>query len=385
MRVLVAHNFYQRPGGEDGAFRKESQLLEQHGHEVVCYTAHNDEIKSYGIASFASLASKTIWNRETVRSVRALMQRSRPDVLHVHNTFPLISPAIYEAAHLEGVPVVQTLHNYRLMCPEGAFHRRGKVCEDCVNTTTFWPGVVHGCYHDSRAQSGVVAAMLATHRLLGTWRHKVSRYIALSQFAKDKFVKGGFQPEQIAVKPNFCDYRGGVSASRGSDVLFVGRLSPEKGLTTLLRAVARMSDPPLLRVAGDGPLMRSEEGARIDWLGLRSTPEVVDLMSGAAVLVMPSVCYEGGTPLTLLEAFATGTPVIASAIGTLGEVISDGETGLLVPPGDAAALAERLQWALRHPEEMRAIGLRGREEFECKYTPQRNYQTLMEIYRAVMS
>jgi glycosyltransferase involved in cell wall biosynthesis len=385
MRVLVAHNFYQRPGGEDGVFRRESQLLEQHGHEVEYYIAHNDEIKSYGIASFASLASKTIWNRETVRSVRALMQRSRPDVLHVHNTFPLISPAIYEAAHLEGVPVVQTLHNYRLMCPEGAFRRRGKVCEDCVDTSTFWPGVVHGCYHDSRAQSGVVAAMLATHRLLGTWRHKVSRYIALSQFAKDKFVEGGFLPEQIVIKPNFCDYRGGVSASRGSHVLFVGRLSAEKGLTTLLGAVARMSDPPLLRVAGDGPLMRSEEGPRIDWLGHRSTPEVVDLMSRAAVMVVPSVCYEGGTPLTLLEAFATGTPVIASAIGTLGEVISDGETGLLVPPGDSAALAERLHWALHHPEEMRAIGLRGREEFECKYTPERNHQALMEIYRGVMT
>jgi glycosyltransferase involved in cell wall biosynthesis len=383
MRILVVHNSYQKPGGEDVVFHSEAALLEAHGHEVLRYTSDNNETRSY---SRTALAANTIWNATILRQVRSLIQRTRPDLMHVHNTMPLISPAIYHAAHAEGVPVVQTLHNFRLLCPKADLSRGGKVCEECLGTKTYWPGVVHACYRGSRVATGVVAAMVATHTLLGTWQHKIFRYIAMSEFMRRKFVEGGWPAERIAVKPNFFDYDGKVRTAHGDYALFAGRLSVEKGLNTLLNAVGRMAKPPLTKIAGQGPLMPASPTANpnVEWLGQRSREGIIELMKGASVLVFPSEWYEG-CPLTIIEAFATGLPVIASRLGNMAEMVTDGVTGLLFAPTDAEDLAAVIGWALAHPMEMQAIAKRAREEFERKYTADRNYETLMQIYSAALN
>ena len=383
MRILIAHNSYQMPGGEDVVFESESALLEAHGHEVVRYVADNSEISEY---SRAALAANSIWNAKVVRQVRSLIRRARPDVMHVHNTMPLISPAIYHAAYAERVPVVQTLHNFRLLCPTAELLRKGKVCEECVGTTTYWPGIVHGCYRGSRAATAVVAAMITTHKLLGTWHNKISRYIAMSEFMRRKYVEGGWPPKKIIVKPNFFDCGATARTARGDYVLFAGRLSNEKGLKTLLSALGRMSTPPLLKIAGQGPLMPANPGAHsnVEWLGHLPRDHVIELMKGASALVFPSEWYEG-CPLTIIEAFAIGLPVITSRLGNMAEMVTDGVTGLLFGPTDPVDLAAVIEWALAHRAETEAMAARARQEFELKYTPERNYQALMAIYRGVMN
>jgi glycosyltransferase involved in cell wall biosynthesis len=378
MRILAAHNHYQRPGGEDVVFQLETALLEAHGEEVVRYTADNRSVDS---SSRIGLAVKTVWNQTAWREVRTLIRRTRPDVLHVHNTLPLISPSIYSAAHAEGVPVVQTLHNFRLLCPGSLFLRDGHTCEDCLDTRTCWPGVVHGCYRGSRAATAVVAAMLGTHALAGTWHHGVDRYIALSEFVKRKFVAAGWPEEKFAVKPNFIDRDPGLGTVRDGSALFVGRLSPEKGLQTLLAAIRRLPDPPLLKIVGDGPLMPADPNADpgVRWIGHQTRDRVVELMQAASLLVVPSESYET-SPLAIIEAFATGLPVIATRLGTMGEMVTEGVTGLLYTLRDASDLAGTIGWAQSHPADMQEMARRARMEFERKYTPERHYERLIEIY-----
>jgi glycosyltransferase involved in cell wall biosynthesis len=383
VKILIAHNSYTKPGGEDVVFESESALLEQHGHDVVRYLANNREAGEY---NRVVLAANSIWNTKVVRQVRALIQRTHPDVVHVHNTLPLISPAIYHAAHAEGVPVVQTLHNFRLICPKADLLRDGKLCEECIGSWTYWPGVVHGCYRGSRMATAVVAAMIASHTLLRTWDSRIDRYIAMSEFMRRKYIEGGWAADKITVKPNFFDYPAHARHGRGEYVLFAGRLSEEKGIKTLLGALARMSKPPRVKIAGEGPLMPADLGSypNVEWLGFLPRGRVIELMQRASVLVFPSEWYEG-CPLTIIEAFATGLPVIASRLGNMAEMVTDGVTGLLFGPTDSADLAAVIEWALSHPDETAGMGAHARTEFEQKYTPQRNYEALMAIYHAVLN
>lgn len=383
MKILVVHNFYQKPGGEDVAFQSEAALLEAHGHDVMRHTATNDDLHH---DTLVAAAAKTLWNRTSRRHIQELIQRTRPDLIHVHNAFPLISPSVYGAACAEGVPVVQTLHNFRLLCPKATMHRDGNVCEDCVRTVTYWPSVVHGCYRGSRAATGVIAAMLISQGLMGTWRHKISRYIATSEFSRRKFVERGWPLEKIAVKPNVLDFDPGVRTVCGDYALFVGRLSEEKGLTTLLDALRRMPCPPRLKIAGQGPLMPVDPATypNVEWLGQQSRERVIELMKGASVLIVPSEWYETGV-LTIIEAFATGLPVIASRLGTMAEMVTDGVTGLLFKPQDPEDLGSVLQWALRHPDGMETMANRARKQFELTYAAEPNYKALMQIYDAAMN
>jgi glycosyltransferase involved in cell wall biosynthesis len=382
VKILIAHNSYTRPGGEDVVFESESALLERYGHDVVRYVANNRETGDY---SRAVLAANTIWNQKVVREVRSLIQRTRPDVMHVHNTMPLISPAIYHAAHSEGVPVVQTLHNFRLICPRADLLRDGKVCEECIGSRTYWPGIYHGCYRGSRMATAVVATMITSHTVLRTWNDKIDRYIAMSEFMRRKYVEAGWPASKITVKPNFCDYTDGARYERGEYLLFAGRLSEEKGIKTLLGALSRMSKPPRVKIVGDGPLMPTNVASspNVEWLGFLPRARVVELMQRATVLIFPSEWYEG-CPLTLIEAFATGLPVIASRLGNMAEMVTDRVNGLLFGPADSGDLAAVIEWALAHPDELEQMGAHARSEFEQKYTPQKNYQALMEIYQAVL-
>lgn len=376
MKVVVLHNHYQLPGGEDEVFRAEGDLLEAQGHPVVRYTLSNDSI---GGMSGPALAAAAVWNHSTYRELRALFQRERPDIAHFHNTHPLISPAGYYAARAEGLGVVQSLHNFRLVCPNGLLFRDGRVCEDCLGKFFPWPGIVHACYR-SRAASAVTAGMVSVHKPAGTWTKVVGVYIALSEFSRRKFIAGGLPADKIVVKPNFLVRDPGIGSGRRSFGLYVGRLSKEKGLPVLERAWERLPPEMPLKIIG-GPI--SEQGrpaANVQWLGPQSKERVFAELREAAFLVFPSECYEN-CPMTIIEAFATGLPVIASDGGSAAEMVRDHQTGLHFRTGDSSDLAAKLGWALAHPEELAAMGLRARQEFEHTYSPDGNYRRLMEIYR----
>ncbi|SNS74280.1 Glycosyltransferase involved in cell wall bisynthesis [Noviherbaspirillum humi] len=380
MKILVAHNTYQHRGGEDTVVDAEIALLRSRGHEVREYRQHNDAIKQM---SPAAAAVSAIWSTQTERDAAAIAREFRPDIIHVHNTFPLISPSLYWAADRMGIPLVQTLHNFRLLCPQAIFLRDGKICEDCIGKLP-WRAVTRKCYRESAVQSAVVTGMLATHRALGTYQQRITRYIALNEFARAKYVEGGLPADRIRIKPNFVASAGAPEEGERHGGLYVGRLSGEKGLDVLAAAVqgARLEG---IEVIGGGPLEPLAKAAFGDgYLGYRSLDEIMARMRGASFMVLPSICYEN-SPRTIVEAFASGLPVIASRLGALVEIVRDGVTGLLFDPGSPDDLAAKMRWAARHPDEMRRMGRNARTEYETRYTPDRNYDMLLGIYEDAIS
>ncbi len=388
MRALLVHNYYQEPGGEDAVFQAESDLLHASGHVVVDYVRYNDRIALNGPLSRLSMAVRTVWASDTRETLRSLLARERLDVAHFHNTFPLISPAAYDACKEAGLPVVQTLHNYRLFCPSANFFRDGHVCQECVDGT-LWRGVRYGCYRDSRAATAAVAGMLAFHRQRQTWTKMVDCYIALTEFARAKFVAAGLPATKIVVKPNFVYPDPGPRRKPGDYAVFVGRLSTEKGLRTLLDTWDRLDGEIPLRIVGDGPLRaelelrKARRGlAGLGFLGWLSRGQTLAAMKGSRFLVFPSEWYEC-FPATLVEAFACGVPVIASRLGAMQEIVQDGKTGLHFTAGDSDDLAAKVEWAWSHPKELDQMGRAARAEYQAKYTAERNYRMLMEIYQGV--
>ena len=380
MRVLQVHNFYQQAGGEDVVVANERALLVDHGHEARLWSVSNDEIK--GVWPKFQTAWQASYSPGAKARLSCVIAAFGPDVVHVHNFFPILTPSIYDACADARVPVVQTLHNYRLICPQAMLLRNGKPCEKCVSGSPYH-AVLYGCYRGSRLVSLVPARMVSANRRRGTWRDKVSSYIALTRFAKEKLVQGGLPADKIAVKPNFvadpaAKREPGAVPREGA--LFVGRLSGEKGIGTLLRAWRDMAIQ--LRIVGDGPLadsIRRCDDQAVKGLGRKTRPEVTKEMRRAAFLIMPSEWYET-FGLTIVEAFAQELPVIASRLGAMAEIVEDGVTGLHFIPGDAGDLAAKVCWAAEHPEEMRRMGLNARRVYEEKYTPEVNYRQLMAIY-----
>jgi glycosyltransferase involved in cell wall biosynthesis len=374
LRVLLVHNAYQHRGGEDMVADAELELLTSRGHEVREYRQNNEAIQ--GLDRF-SVLRHTLWSPQTVGEITRLIRTFAPDVIHAHNTFALISPSLYWAAADAGVPVVQTLHNFRLLCAQAMFLRNETVCEDCLGTLP-WRGVIRKCYRGSTVQSAGLVSMLALHRAIGTYTKKVTRYIALSEFSREKFISGGLPAEKVRVKHNFVDITYQTSGSR-SGGLFVGRLSQEKGAAVFMKALESLPNSGAV-VIGTGPqesLIKDRSGVR--YLGWQDQAAVQAAMRTASYLVLPSICYEQ-FPRTLVEAYACELPVIASRLGPLTEFVEEGKTGLLFTPNSPADLAEKIRWAEAHPSEMAEIGRRARTEYEAKYTARRNYLELMEIY-----
>ncbi len=386
MKILSVHNSYQKPGGEDQVFAQEADLLRSHGHQVLLYQASNDQVNG---TNPIILLGNTIWNKQAHRDLRTLMQRERPDVVHVHNTFPVISPAVYYAATEEAIPVVQTLHNYRMLCPAATLFRDGHVCEDCLGKRVPWPGVVHGCYRGSRLATAAGAAMLATHNHKQTWSKSVSVYIALTDFARDKFIEGGFPAGKIVVKPNYLQTDPGPGVGRGNYAFFVGRLTAEKGIGTLLEAWRQIGNELPLQIAGDGPLApevekASREMESVTWLKWLPREEILQRMKDASALILPSTWYEG-FPMILAEAFAVGLPVIASNLGGMSSIVDHHRTGLHFEAGSASGLVEAVRWWGAHPAEAALMRAQARLEYETKYTAEGNYVQIMNIYDSVLS
>ncbi|MDJ0737520.1 MAG: glycosyltransferase [Nostocaceae cyanobacterium] len=384
MRILSIHNNYLIRGGEDESRESEERLLREMGHQVDVYQENNDRVAAIGAVG---MATRTVWSTEAYQIVTQKLQDSKCDLIHVQNFFPLISPSVYYAAKSQGVPVVQTLRNYRLLCPNGLFFRDGHVCEDCMGKFVPYPGVVHGCYRESRVASGAVATMLTVHHTMGTWKQMVDVYIALTEFARQKFIQGGLPADKIVVKPNFVHPDPGVGEGSGGYALYVGRLSVEKGLDTLLAAWEQLDTNMPLKIVGDGPLASqvaatTQRLANVEWLGRQPMPQVHALMGEAKLLIFPSKWYETFGRVAV-EAFAKGTPVIAANIGAIAELVDHGRTGLHFHPGDPADLAAKVEWALEHPQELSEMRHVVRAEYEGKYTAKENYHRLMEIYALV--
>lgn len=384
MQILIVHNSYQQAGGEDNVVAAELKLLITHGHEVKLWSVENKDL-SPGLTGKIKTALATNYSFVSRERTRDLLQSFKPDVVHVHNFFPQISPSIYDACIDEEIPVVQTLHNYRLICPGALLMRDGKICELCINGSPY-QAAYFGCYRGSKLGSLVVAHMVDRHRKQGTWQHKVDRFIALTDFAKSKFIEAGFPADRIAVKPNFvvATSESSINDYSHSFALYVGRISQEKGINTLAKAWNQLSGSIPLKVAGSGELSCQLDGQNsVELLGFQSADEVKELMRRAAFLVMPSEWYEG-FPMVLVEAFAHGLPVLASRLGGMAEIIEDGVTGLLFEPGNPQELAEKAMWLIAHPDECRRMGDNARAIYLANYAPEINYQQLMAIYQGVI-
>lgn len=389
MKVLMVHNFYgsSAPSGENQVFVAEQALLRARGHEVIELTRHSDEIRARGMLGAVQGALATPWNPWMVRALRQEMQRSRPDVMHVHNTFPLVSPAIFHTAG--PVARVITLHNYRLFCAAGTPLRGCQVCTECLDRRSAWSALKYGCYRESRLATAPVALSVALHRKLGTWTQHVDAFIALTAFQRERMVGAGLPADRVHVKPNL--YARNVCPiayeRRGEYVVFAGRLSVEKGVDTLIRAwILWGSTAPELRIVGDGPLRQSLQqlaasalGTRIRFLGQVSAAESEQQIATGRLLVLPSISFEG-FPMVICEALARGTPVAASDIGPFPCIVEERVNGILFRPRDAQSLVQEVRKAWETPGLLERLSEGARRSFEGSYTEGANYQTVMSIY-----
>lgn len=384
MRILLIHNYYQQPGGEDVVFRAEKALLERMGHNVITFVEDNTRLNAMG---HLQAAMNAVWSKASQKRLHELIQESRPDVAHSHNTFLMISPAVYYTCKADGVPVVHSLHNQRIFCPKATMFREGRVCDACVGRFYPWPALKYKCYHGSFMQTFVAATMVFFHQWLRTWHRKIDLYITFTEFFRHRFIEWGLPASKIVVKPHFVYPDPGVRALEdyGNYALFVGRLDPEKGVHTLVNAWRLLSDVPL-KIRGNGRLYQevrilAETNSNVSIIHRLAREDLIRLIKGARFLVWPSLAWYENFGLIAIEAFACGVPVIASNTGAMAEIVEHARTGLLFEPGNAEDLAAKVEWAWTHPEQMAEMGREARKEYERKYTAERNYEMLMAIYR----
>ena len=386
MKVLIVHNQYQQLGGEDTIFATEANLLESYGHQVHRYLINNIQLQEM---NSCAISKATLWNSHVYQELRALIRQTKSQVTHFHNTFPLISPAAYYAAKAEGISVIQTLHNFRLLCANALFFRNGQICEDCLHHKNPLPGIIHACYRNNRIATTAAALTVKFHSLLGTWSKAIDIFIIYSDFAYQKFIHGGLPKEKIAFKTNFLHPAPEIGMGDGNYALFVGRLAPEKGTGTLLTAWQKLQNQIPLKIVGDGPLANqvAAEAAKlsgVEWLGRKPLEEIYHLMGQAKFLIIPSEWYETFGRVGI-EALAKGTPLIVAKVGALAELVKHQYNGLHFRLGDPEDLVTQIQWLLDRPLELREMRHHARREFEAKYTAADNYQRLMEIYRLAIT
>ena len=385
MKILFAHCRYQQLGGEDRAVEAEMAALSESGHEVALLGRNNATIRTP--LDMVRTAWQLPGTDDLRRELRAEIEAASPDVIHAHNLFPLITPSLYDAASDLGIPVVQTLHNFRNVCASGLLMRAGKICEDCL-TGSPYQAALHRCYRNSVPGSLALARMIDIHRKRGTWERSVAKFIALTAFSRSRFVKAGFPEERIAVKPNSPGrlFTAAAAVKPRAGALFVGRLSPEKGIAGLLRLWR--ADWPPLKVIGEGPEAPALEAAVRDGravaLGVRGPEEIAAEMRKAAVCILPSVWYEN-FPMVLTEAFASSLPALVSNLGALREIVKDGVTGALFDPFEPADIERVIDNAFADPDRLAAWGHAARKHYETELTPERTLAIQLSIYREAIN
>ena len=380
MKILIVHNFYQIAGGEDAVMQNEIELLESNGHNIIKYSINNKSINSFVKKLMTML--NVPFSLYHYKKLKKTLLIEKPELVHVHNYFPLLSPSVFFACQKVNIPVVHTLHNYRAVCPTALLMHDGEIIEIGLKSNSWW-AVSKKVYRNSYIGSFTLATMVELHKLLGTWQTKVDRFIALTQFAKKKYIEAGWPSHKLAVKSNFISdpFNNQIKIDKeGGYALYVGRLSEEKGIDLLLDAWSKCELP--LKIVGDGPLKKTVEQNQIksgEFLGVKDKVEVLDLIKNAEFVIMPSICYEG-FPMVLVEAFACGTPALVARLGSMQEIINPNITGLYFETGNANDLAEKVRWLVDHPEQVRQMGHNARQEYLVKYTPEKNYEMLMDIY-----
>jgi len=389
LEILQVHNYYQQAGGEDKVVQNEKELLEKYGHSVWQFMKHNDCINNFQKKLEVFLT--THYSHKTKREFEQFLKKNRPDIVHVHNFFPLITPSIFDVCSSQKIPVVLTLHNYRIVDPGSLLLHNGKVDERSLTGSAYdcvWDGV----YRGSVLQTAVVAHMIEYHRKRKTWDTKVNRLIALSDFAKSKFIEGGIAENQLTIKPNFVnDYSNEISDSLPvshipSDYyVFVGRISSEKGIEMLVETWVEAKIPTPLYIIGEGPLMdklkqKAHENNKVVWLGFQPKETTLQYIRKAKAMVFPSICYEN-FPMTILEAFCLGKPVIVSDRGSHAGIVKDQVTGIHFKVGNKEDLADKMMGIEQHPGILSHLEHNARKEYLEKYTPEKNYEILMNIYQ----
>lgn len=380
MKILQVHNYYQIGGGEDTVVAAEKAMLESNGHEVFTFYKHNKEIEDYSFSKKLNLLRNTTWSKTSYNEALQILKEVQPDVCHVHNFMPLISPSVYQACKDLGVPVVQTLHNYRLICSNGLFMRSGGICEDCLGKSAYG-AVKKKCYRNSGIQTYAVARMIQKNKQV--WKELVDAYICLTDFAKQKFLTHGLPENKLLVKPNFVEKRSLPKDEEKSPYfVYVGRLTESKGVSIFKRLANELPLP--LKMVGEGELSETLQGiANVELMGKKSGPETLELIQNAEALILPSVWYEG-MPMTILEAFSLNTPVIASNLGGMKSMIRHQENGFLFSPGSEEELLENLNFVCNESEKITKIVENAALEFDKKYSASANYTMLMDIYEKVI-
>lgn len=411
MKILLVHNYYKSssPSGEDTVFKNEVKLLKKNNINVVTYTAHNDEIIDIGGRNKVKYFIESIWSARKYIELKALIEKEKPDIVHFHNIWYLISPSCYYACKNAGVPVVQTLHNYRIFCTSGLLFRNGLICEMCIpehrgkitrlenyvnRAKIIQNSLRFRCYKNSLKYSFAIALGEYLHWVLGTWSKQVDAYIVPSEFGRRKFIKAGLNASKLFVKPNFLIDATTPIYENNDYIIFIGRLSLEKGIDILIDALtkisAKKSNNLKLKIIGDGPLLLSlKEKIKtirlnsIEFIGRAPAHEMRRLINYSCFTVVPSICYEM-FPMAIIESFAGGKPVLASKLGAVEEIVDNGKTGLLFEPGNSSDLAEKIKFMLENKKELIQMGKNSRKEFEEKYTDEKNINILLNIYKNVL-
>jgi len=386
MRILIGHNHYQQPGGEDAVVRNEFSLLKNFGEDVYLYERSNAEFSKISYSKQLSMLSSMGWSHDSYSDIRKIIKKFRPDIAHFHNIFYMLTPSVYQACRDEGVPVVHSLHNFRLLCSNGLLFRNNRVCEKCIERKNLNWGIYHRCSRNSLLFTAAIVHMLKRHWREGTWTKMVDQYIMASEFGRQKLMLSGIPKEKISIKPPVVHPDEQKSNYDEGYALYAGRLSEEKGVHILLEAWKEIHGLPL-KIAGDGHLMseleiyvKKNNMSSVEFLGFISGDQYEKYMKGAKVLIVPSTCYEN-FPHIVIEAYSYGLPVVSSSLGSFPEVVKEGETGLLFDPTDPHDLAKKIQWISAHQAEIDQMKEKVKQIYKEQYSGRRNYEILMDVYR----
>ena len=381
MKVLIVHNFYKIRAGEYSVLKNEIKLLKDNGNEVITFYKDNKNIKSFYSKVIYFL--RIVYSKNIFKEFDYYLKQNKPDVIHVHNFFPIMTPAIFFAAQKNNIPIVHTLHNYRLICPTSTLMHNNRIYEKSIINGSF-STIIDKVYRNSYLGTFALARMISYHKKYNTWDTQVDKFIALTNFSKSKFIEANFLIDKIEIKSNFVFDMYDPESDKKEYALFIGRISEEKGIRCLIKAWEKI-DYKLI-IVGTGPLenfVKRQLNENIIFLGKQNKEEIRVLMNAASFLIIPSIWYEG-FPMVILEAYSAGLPVLGSRIGSIEEVVLDNITGLHFKPNDSRDIVKKVNRIIKDRELLKKISKNSRKEYLEKYTPSKNYDILINIYNSVI-